>query len=168
VQALIQKRDYRNLAVLWVKGVTVDWEILYGNAKHGRISLPTYPFARDRYWIHFENDKANGQDKSHHTIGSNGENGRPFSGNGPKEWLMLQWKNLLGLSRVEEDEDFFSSGGNSLLLTRLMVAIKDEFSLDIPIGLLYNLTTVTALANYIEISLHTVSESTEGYEEVSL
>jgi acyl transferase domain-containing protein/enoyl-CoA hydratase/carnithine racemase/acyl carrier protein/short-subunit dehydrogenase/SAM-dependent methyltransferase len=39
------------LADLWVKGLDLDWELLYGQRKPQRIDLPNYPFARDRYWI---------------------------------------------------------------------------------------------------------------------
>jgi acyl transferase domain-containing protein len=34
-----------------VKGLVFDWKRLYGERKPKRISLPTYPFARERYWI---------------------------------------------------------------------------------------------------------------------
>ena len=34
-----------------MKGLSFDWNKLYGEAKPRRISLPTYPFARERYWI---------------------------------------------------------------------------------------------------------------------
>ncbi|MFC5743592.1 non-ribosomal peptide synthetase [Dyella tabacisoli] len=43
---------------LWVKGLPVVWEKLYGETKPRRISLPTYPFARERYWI--DTDAAQG------------------------------------------------------------------------------------------------------------
>ncbi|HEX8616168.1 MAG TPA: SDR family NAD(P)-dependent oxidoreductase, partial [Thermoanaerobaculia bacterium] len=36
---------------LWVKGLDVDWRKLYGDARPPRITLPVYPFARERYWI---------------------------------------------------------------------------------------------------------------------
>jgi acyl transferase domain-containing protein/enoyl-CoA hydratase/carnithine racemase/acyl carrier protein len=36
---------------LWVKGLELDWSRLYGETRPPRISLPTYPFARERYWI---------------------------------------------------------------------------------------------------------------------
>jgi acyl transferase domain-containing protein/enoyl-CoA hydratase/carnithine racemase/acyl carrier protein len=39
------------LVDLWVKGLDVDWSRLYGAARPRRISLPTYPFAKERYWI---------------------------------------------------------------------------------------------------------------------
>ncbi|BBB92536.1 MAG TPA: non-ribosomal peptide synthetase [Methylomusa anaerophila] len=53
-QAIINKwllaQNYQKLAELWVKGFRVDWKLLHCNAKPRRISLPTYPFAQERYW----------------------------------------------------------------------------------------------------------------------
>src|SRR5581483_10542440 len=39
------------LASMWVAGEEVDWDNLYPSNKPRRIGLPTYPFARERYWI---------------------------------------------------------------------------------------------------------------------
>ena len=39
------------LAASWLAGGDVDWSILYGGRRISRISLPTYPFARQRCWI---------------------------------------------------------------------------------------------------------------------
>ncbi|WP_415822604.1 polyketide synthase dehydratase domain-containing protein, partial [Bordetella tumbae] len=39
------------LAELWVQGLAVDWSALYGTSRPSRISLPTYPFAKERYWV---------------------------------------------------------------------------------------------------------------------
>ena len=36
---------------LWLSGVSVDWSEFYSGEKRYRISLPTYPFERQRYWI---------------------------------------------------------------------------------------------------------------------
>ena len=36
---------------LWTKGLDLDWNDLYGEAKPRRVALPGYPFARERYWI---------------------------------------------------------------------------------------------------------------------
>jgi acyl transferase domain-containing protein/acyl carrier protein len=41
----------RTLGQLWLAGVTVDWEGFYEGERRRRISLPTYPFERQRYWI---------------------------------------------------------------------------------------------------------------------
>ncbi|MEJ2417505.1 MAG: SDR family NAD(P)-dependent oxidoreductase [Exilibacterium sp.] len=39
------------LSELWVRGLVVDWDKFYGGVRLRRISLPTYPFAEERYWI---------------------------------------------------------------------------------------------------------------------
>ena len=39
------------LGSLWAAGAQPDWRNLYGTEKRRRISLPTYPFERKRYWI---------------------------------------------------------------------------------------------------------------------
>jgi acyl transferase domain-containing protein len=36
---------------IWVVGEEVDWDSLYPGKKPERIALPTYPFARERYWV---------------------------------------------------------------------------------------------------------------------
>lgn len=47
----IQNKEPHKLAELWVKGIDIDWRQLYGKEKLRRISLPTYPFSREHYWV---------------------------------------------------------------------------------------------------------------------
>jgi polyketide synthase PksN len=51
VADLLHKRALAELARLWVSGHEVDWRPLYGEDQPARLSLPTYPFARERYWL---------------------------------------------------------------------------------------------------------------------
>ena len=51
VDKWIQRKKYGKLLELWVKGLVFDWNKLYGDVKPRRISLPSYPFARERYWV---------------------------------------------------------------------------------------------------------------------
>lgn len=39
------------LGQLWLQGVDIDWEEFYAHGKRQRISLPKYPFERNRFWI---------------------------------------------------------------------------------------------------------------------
>lgn len=41
----------REVGAQWVNGVAIDWASLYGEGRPQRLALPTYPFARERYWI---------------------------------------------------------------------------------------------------------------------
>ena len=43
--------DCRRIASLWVTGTSIDWLKLHEGAEPSRVSLPTYPFALDNYWI---------------------------------------------------------------------------------------------------------------------
>ncbi|MDO6526356.1 SDR family NAD(P)-dependent oxidoreductase [Motilimonas sp. 1_MG-2023] len=47
----VTREQLDKLAEQWVQGMSVDWEKLYGDARPRRVSLPTYPFARERYWL---------------------------------------------------------------------------------------------------------------------
>jgi len=39
------------LGKLWLADVPIDWHKLHANAQRRRISLPTYPFERQRFWV---------------------------------------------------------------------------------------------------------------------
>jgi acyl transferase domain-containing protein len=45
------EQSLSELASMWAAGADVDWESLYPSNKPRRIGLPTYPFARERYWV---------------------------------------------------------------------------------------------------------------------
>jgi hypothetical protein len=45
------KEVLSTLAILFIQGVDIDWEAFYKGDKYKRISLPTYPFLRERYWV---------------------------------------------------------------------------------------------------------------------
>ncbi len=51
VEKWIAKKKFSKLLELWVNGLEVDWNNLYGEAAPQRVTLPTYPFAKERYWI---------------------------------------------------------------------------------------------------------------------
>ena len=51
IDAWVAKGKYGKLLAWWVKGMAFDWRALHGAQPPRRISLPCYPFARERYWI---------------------------------------------------------------------------------------------------------------------
>jgi acyl transferase domain-containing protein len=44
-------RNLDKLALLWAAGENPDWDRLYAGRRLQRVSLPNYPFRRDRYWL---------------------------------------------------------------------------------------------------------------------
>ena len=51
VDKWIANRKHSRLLDLWVKGLDVDWSKFYAETRPGRVSLPTYPFAKEHYWV---------------------------------------------------------------------------------------------------------------------
>ncbi|PKM51733.1 MAG: hypothetical protein CVV02_05580 [Firmicutes bacterium HGW-Firmicutes-7] len=75
IKTMIRDKELDKLAQLWVSGVEIDWRKLYEGHGLSRLSLPTYPFAKERYWIP-ERKKArnNGNKRPHPLIESNTSN----------------------------------------------------------------------------------------------
>jgi acyl transferase domain-containing protein/acyl carrier protein/ubiquinone/menaquinone biosynthesis C-methylase UbiE len=51
INVVLKNQELDRIAQLWISGIEIDWELLYQDSKPQRISLPTYPFVRERYWI---------------------------------------------------------------------------------------------------------------------
>ena len=49
------------LGKLWLGGAPVDWSRFYFHERRHRVSLPTYPFERQRYWIEPPKPTDNGE-----------------------------------------------------------------------------------------------------------
>ena len=51
VEKMLAQQQLSKLLDLWIKDLEFDWNKLYGDVKPQRVALPTYPFAKERYWI---------------------------------------------------------------------------------------------------------------------
>jgi acyl transferase domain-containing protein/enoyl-CoA hydratase/carnithine racemase/acyl carrier protein/NAD(P)-dependent dehydrogenase (short-subunit alcohol dehydrogenase family) len=51
VSRLIHERDLIELGSLWASGQDIPWKKLYQANQLQKVSLPTYPFERKRYWL---------------------------------------------------------------------------------------------------------------------
>lgn len=58
------------------------------------------------------------------------------------------WCEVLGLSHVAPDENFFDLGGNSLLMTRVLVKLN-TIGIDIPIMTMFKHPTIRSLSNHL-------------------
>ncbi|HEX6685977.1 MAG TPA: amino acid adenylation domain-containing protein [Candidatus Limnocylindrales bacterium] len=56
------------------------------------------------------------------------------------------WCEVLGLGEVGLDEDLFDLGGHSLTLTKIAARLRDDLGADVPLHVLWDASTVTAMA----------------------
>jgi polyketide synthase PksN len=50
IDTWVSKGKYLKLLDMWIKGMDFSWDKLYDENKPVKMSLPTYPFAKQRYW----------------------------------------------------------------------------------------------------------------------
>ena len=51
VEQWVAQGKFRPLLRLWVKGLEIDWSLLYTEPRPPRVHLPGYPFLREHYWL---------------------------------------------------------------------------------------------------------------------
>ena len=59
------------------------------------------------------------------------------------------WSELLGISKIGVDDNFFDLGGHSLIAVRLFAKVKSAFSVDFPISVLFEAPTIRKCAEMI-------------------
>ncbi|MHA2428357.1 MAG: beta-ketoacyl synthase N-terminal-like domain-containing protein, partial [Candidatus Hermodarchaeia archaeon] len=149
------------LGKVWLAGIEINWTKFYSAEKRRRVSLPTYPFQRKRYWIdpsetpnadHVTNI-ASLQDLSEVTQDGPTqlepstpvvEEGAPRDG--AEQSIAKIWQDLLGVDVVRYYDDFFELGGSSLLALRLFNQIDQKFGMNLPLSTLLEASTVEQLA----------------------
>jgi acyl carrier protein len=84
--------------------------------------------------------------------------------------LARHWCKLLGLSSASVYDRFFEFGGNSLLATRLVSAIRTTFAVDLSLSQVFDQPTIAGLATTIKTLqvLQSVSSSEGEREEIEL
>ena len=63
--------------------------------------------------------------------------------------LVSIWQRLLGVPQVSINDEFFQLGGNSLLATQLLIRIREQFFIDLPMRTLFEVSTLESLAEII-------------------
>ncbi|RAT01213.1 non-ribosomal peptide synthetase, partial [Bacillus cereus] len=80
----------------------------------------------------------------------NGMNNERVARNPKEEILCHLFAEVLGVSRISIDDNFFEMGGHSLLASRLMARIRETLSVELGIGKLFESPTVAELAKQLD------------------
>jgi acyl transferase domain-containing protein len=134
----------------WLAGEPLDVEELFAGQERRRIPLPTYPFERHRYWIEpAEVTSAVPMPAAPVQI-LHARPDLPTPYVAPRgeleERVARIWGEMLGVAQVGVQDSFMELGGDSLLATRLMARLREEFGVDLAMDRLFEQPTVAAVA----------------------
>ncbi|MBV1871177.1 MAG: amino acid adenylation domain-containing protein [Gammaproteobacteria bacterium] len=76
--------------------------------------------------------------------------------------LASLWSEVLHHPAVGVNENFFALGGQSLLATQLLARVKSHFNVELPLKLVFELTTIETMAEYIDTALWVRDDASQG------
>jgi phthiocerol/phenolphthiocerol synthesis type-I polyketide synthase E len=164
----------RAVARLWLAGGDFDWEAFSAGEERRRVSLPTYPFERRRYWIDpLPQRKRSGPPdppdwsvagETMEVVAQGPERAAPPGAGHPRPELANPFvapeaeleqqiaavlQEILGVDRVGRHDNFFELGGNSLAGVRVINRLKERLQVDVSEVSFYEAPTVAAMARLI-------------------
>lgn len=139
------------LGQLWSAGVGVDWTPLVGESPQ-LVSLPGYPFARQRHWIDYNPAaQRSGGTAGGSATGPAADAATPVAAGGASSMestLQRIWSQCLGIADIDRNTNFFEIGGDSLIAISVAMTASKE-GLDLTPQDLYENQTVAALAKVL-------------------
>jgi acyl transferase domain-containing protein len=142
VQALL-----RAVADAWCAGISVDWGAPGLDSRGGRVPLPTYPFERTRQWIDppdvdprptIAAPEAAAASEPGPAPDASTVNGRGEVAGGDDDEvraaLLGVWRDLLGVAEIGPEETFFSLGGQSIMVVRMIAEIRRRWGVTVPMA----------------------------------
>ena len=70
-----------------------------------------------------------------------------------EQWVAVTWAELLGTDRVGLDDNFFATGGHSLLLLQLLARVRQQFDIALPLRVLFETPTARGVAAAVKTQL---------------
>ena len=161
------QHDYRSmlttLGTLWGAGIKPIWAALHDGAKRAKLSMPTYPFARERFWIEAQHpvsspriEKVEAGDTVLHEekgvvamsqVAPVAERRQRFV-----SALIGVLADLSGMepAQIDAAAAFIEMGFDSLFLTQVTQAIQGQFNVKVTFRqLMTELASVETLADYL-------------------
>ena len=76
------------------------------------------------------------------------------------------WQEMLGISPIGVDDDFFALGGHSLLAVQVVSRLREAFHIEVPVHVLFDAPTIAQLVSYLLSNTDRSGEGPERLERV--
>lgn len=144
---------WQTLGKLWLQGVTINWSNFYEDKNVKVISLPTYSFEHQSYWLKITPQKQESKiipdnNLEFTNLRSELETLYIAPRNNIEEKIAEIWEEILLVKPIGVEDNFFALGGNSMLGTKIMARLENHFSteLSLPLRYLFQHPTIAQLS----------------------
>jgi amino acid adenylation domain-containing protein len=150
-----EKFWYQFLANAFVSGVSIDWQAYRADEQRRRLPLPGYAFKKRLFAPGLEAapfvSAEVRTEVSNISVRERPELSTPFvaPSNEVESRVAEVWKALFKINRVGVHDNFYELGGQSLLATRVLNQLNQEFGIDLGLEAVLTANTVAELAQMI-------------------
>ena len=148
-QVLLHERDVKQLTRYWTRGGDIPWDELHEGEQPHLIRLPTYPFARERYWLAMSPEEPYSEAAVEPAL----EPAAPSGGDRDRvrRFLLhfLSRELRLTLEQVRPHRDLRDHGADSITAMRLIRAVEQELHVKMTGRDLLEHRTLHALGTYL-------------------
>lgn len=150
------------VARLWVNGVAIPWDTLWRASPAQPVTLPGYPFERQRYWIGAHDTRSAMPDAPDDSVGrDDATRGPDASGDGarPEQTPIHAIEHLLqrevarhvgrAADAVPTDQEFIELGMNSMAIARLIERIDVLLGVSVAPSTIFRHPRIDALAAHL-------------------
>ncbi|WP_425415578.1 alpha/beta fold hydrolase [Paenibacillus nuruki] len=184
----MQRSKYHKLLEVWVKGIDVNWSAWYKDSQMQRISLPTYPFSKEKYWVNVssfsekrvelqENHISKSQDQEnqegHTSINSISPKVEVDAVVSIQKQITTILADLLGVAdtSIQADVPLDRYGMNSILILQMLQKFQSHIDPSIQLEDIVECNTIEELVAALpvdSIDIHSDSESIAYSELIHL
>lgn len=123
---------------------SISFDLLYAGLNWGRISLPQYPLAKNRFWIDPDTEASQPSvQEAAATVADKVEENVTTQ-------VIKIWEDVLNSQSIHSNDDFYDVGGDSLLAISILRKINTRFSINLDLKELLNCTTPSEVGELIQ------------------
>ncbi len=137
------------VAAAWEMGIDIDWNSYFAETAPRRIALPGYPFMRSRAWLGaMEEAAVNNISAPVPKVAL-----ESMQVGDVRTMVTKIWQSLLGCDNIAATDDFFSLGGDSMLLLRVKQSFDRRLKINLTLAELYQAATFEGLVHLVSDKL---------------
>ncbi|EZH71974.1 hypothetical protein ATO12_04980 [Aquimarina atlantica] len=172
IEQNLHTAQWEQLAQLWICGLPIDWAIAWKDKEVCSVSLPEYPFEKEKYWVDFDKNDQSKDNKMQESIPDDKEklhttskqpkwfffmskDASEKSSMKPKEKIDLFFKQEIALQLkksvldIANNQNFIDLGMSSIGLISMIAQINDLLHISISPAILFDYSDIQKLTEYL-------------------